>query len=293
MRVVFCHFLSDWKLLLIKHMRTKLNSLFIILLISCNFILTMKVETSKGKGKDMNDEKAKKENPYYLFTVGFVEIFGGKTTQINKCVPTEWLGDSNQKSNTSLENFWEELISNFKSILTLSPQISTAVCAAKSDFKTFVIGDKKSLAQKNKSQEISDFYSKANEQYEKVKKSFISLVGDKNFHIIMDILRCGTGTGLWNGEMASSVAGITKKVGNIEAGLAAGGVGVEAPIADIFINIVCNLKLFALSISSLIMAFQKDDKHNKWDSFGRFFASVAKIDALDGKQIVLRKATLI
>jgi hypothetical protein len=329
-------------------MKTKLNALFIILLISCNFILATHVASSKGKGKDKDNkkaqklaekskkeaEKAKKEaeknakkadkntkkaekegkksgsgssssssekispsdqnnsttikvlslNPFYLFTVGFVENLGGQPGLISKCVPKEWLGDSYQKSQTSLEKNWEGLNSSLKSVLTLSSQIVTTVCATKSAFETFVIGDKKSFIQKNMSlirsrKGVSDFYSKGKEQYEKVKKSFISLVGDKNFQIIMAVLRCGTSAGFWTGQMASSVAGIAKKIAFIEAGLAAGGVGVAAPIADIFINLICNWKAFVLATNNLVRAFETNDKHDRWDSLGRFFGSVAKIVA--------------
>jgi hypothetical protein len=333
MRVVFLTIFKRGQLLLIKYMRTKLNSLFIILLISFNFTHAIEVESSKGKSQVKDAAKTQKEaeknakdfeieasssiekitpsnqnnsttikvlslNPFYLFTVGFLENLGGQTSLITKCVPKEWLGESYQKSQISLEKIWQELNSSFQSVLTLSSKIITPICAAKSDFKTYVIGDKKSFIQKNMSlirsrKGAPDFYSKAKEQYEKVKKSFISLFIDNNFHFIMDVLRCGTGAGVWNGQMTSNVVDIAKKVGYIQARLAAGGVGVEEPIADIFINIICNLQAFVLSTGSLVKPFQINDKHDIWVSFGRFFGSVAKIDALKGIQIVLRKPTLI
>ena len=103
---------------------------------------------------------------------------------------------------------------------------------------------------KKKTVDTNSILSRIKAPFTKFSASIQNLFSDPGLSQTLTILKCGVSTEYWTSQIIGDIARIMKKVAMIEAGLAEGGVGVIAPIADILVNFLCNWKAFVLAANS-------------------------------------------
>ena len=102
-------------------------------------------------------------------------------------------------------------------------------------------------------------------------KTFASSNTIKTLKTVLD---CGIKAGKWAVGIVKVIYGFYSKIQEIAEGLAADGVGVVVPIADIITGLICKWKDFATAVDDLIKAFKQRDANKRAQLLGRFLGRI-------------------